>query len=372
MVLTTTRPPKRQWYRSVTSFDGQNIVVDGQCCYTLGNYLGGGVAGVVYEAENNVGDNDNGDGSSRHYNYDNDNDMLSGTSGSDTVPSQPVPINSPSPGTFSSPLSTPPQHASMSFQIERSPVRHTNFLRDSFDGDGDGDGDRDGDCEGVGSLGAALGDRGRCSSVESVKTVSNIPPTVALKILNPVGYRLLPSSVMRSAIVVKKGEPLAEDSPMGQTKMSERHVWWVVNPGSRGVRELLQQGQHAESENLTNGGRDASNRDPVTLPLIAAYYNSRTQSLRELPLTRCIEIWGHAPFGGSEREFNAIIDKIEDANNGKFCPAAASSGGGGGDGGGISSIPPLDEEGLGDGGNDNNENNDTNNPKVRQFLSTFC
>ncbi|GMI30546.1 hypothetical protein TrCOL_g2209 [Triparma columacea] len=34
--------------------------------------------------------------------------------------------------------------------------------------------------------------------------------------------------------------------------------------------------------------------------------------LRELPLTRCLEIWGRAPFGGSEEEFENMMDALED------------------------------------------------------------
>jgi len=52
MVATTSaEAPKRQWFRSVDNFDGQNLIVDGEVIYELGNYLGGGVAGVVYEGE---------------------------------------------------------------------------------------------------------------------------------------------------------------------------------------------------------------------------------------------------------------------------------------------------------------------------------
>ena len=43
---------QRTWFRNVTQFDGQSLVVGGVPCYELGNYLGGGVAGVVYEGEN--------------------------------------------------------------------------------------------------------------------------------------------------------------------------------------------------------------------------------------------------------------------------------------------------------------------------------
>ena len=41
---------------NVTRYDGQNVYVDGELRYELGNYLGGGAAGVVYEAVRVAGD----------------------------------------------------------------------------------------------------------------------------------------------------------------------------------------------------------------------------------------------------------------------------------------------------------------------------
>jgi hypothetical protein len=38
--------------RKVARFDGQTIWVDKEVAYELGNYLGGGAAGNVYEATN--------------------------------------------------------------------------------------------------------------------------------------------------------------------------------------------------------------------------------------------------------------------------------------------------------------------------------
>lgn len=40
----------RHFQRKVDRYDGQVIWIDGESCYELGNYLGGGAAGVVYEA----------------------------------------------------------------------------------------------------------------------------------------------------------------------------------------------------------------------------------------------------------------------------------------------------------------------------------
>ena len=40
----------RSFQRKVDRYDGQVIWIDGESSYELGNYLGGGASGVVYEA----------------------------------------------------------------------------------------------------------------------------------------------------------------------------------------------------------------------------------------------------------------------------------------------------------------------------------
>jgi hypothetical protein len=40
----------RSFQRKVDRYDGQVIWIEGDACYEIGNYLGGGAAGVVYEA----------------------------------------------------------------------------------------------------------------------------------------------------------------------------------------------------------------------------------------------------------------------------------------------------------------------------------
>jgi hypothetical protein len=40
----------RSFQRKVDRYDGQIIWIEGESWYELGNYLGGGAAGVVYEA----------------------------------------------------------------------------------------------------------------------------------------------------------------------------------------------------------------------------------------------------------------------------------------------------------------------------------
>lgn len=132
--------------------------------------------------------------------------------------------------------------------------------------------------------------------------------TVAVKILNPVGFRIMPVDQTRTAVVVRKGELLTKDVIKGKRPMEEKHVWWLVNPNSRNLRTL----QKAPSDKIERGSAERGLR----LSLVAAYVDPNTKDLRELPLTRCIEIWGHVPFSASDQEFEDMMQAIERVNAG--------------------------------------------------------
>uniref|UniRef100_K3WAL1 non-specific serine/threonine protein kinase n=1 Tax=Globisporangium ultimum (strain ATCC 200006 / CBS 805.95 / DAOM BR144) TaxID=431595 RepID=K3WAL1_GLOUD len=98
---------------------------------------------------------------------------------------------------------------------------------------------------------------------------------VAIKILNPVGYKLLPSTLLSRCIVAIKGKPLdvVDDPPdemmqppyrnrnnVPHSPMRIENVWWLIHP--------------------------------TTKQAIAAFEDPRTGMVRELTLPQCIEIWG--------------------------------------------------------------------------------
>ena len=162
---------RRLLFMQVDRYDGQLIWIAGEAQYDLGNYLGGGAAGVVYEASN-------------------------------LKPSSPLGCRSD----------------------------HTN-------------------------------------------------KNVAVKILNPVGFKLMPNGALQRCIVARKGSPPVPEAPMGR-----ENVWWVVHPNSRAV--------------------------------IAAHQDPRTGQLRELPLPRCIEIWGWDPLneGNLSDEDDKLSSGISSSN----------------------------------------------------------
>jgi len=204
--------------RKVDSYDGQLIKVNGEPAYELGNYLGGGVAGVVYEAS-------------------------------------------------------------------------------------------------------------------SLKAAGHELPhkAVAMKILNPVGYKLMPSGplqvIQKSAmhreaflplvpcgrpitslssllirlfacgqrcLVVRKGLPLDPGQRMGA-----EHVWWCVQP---------------------NGNRN----------VVAAQIDPRSGQLRELPLPRCIEVWGWDPLREGNKAWSSSSDEDDEDGSTSVSSNAFVKGGCGG------------------------------------------
>lgn len=136
---------------------------------------------------------------------------------------------------------------------------------------------------------------------------------VAVKILNPVSFRLADPSVLVDAVVVREGEVSSDDILKKRKVMTEKHVWWVVNPNSRNLRALRRPTSFNKDDGVAQIDRGCATKG-LRISLIAAYKDE--EGLKELPLNRCIEIWGHAPFSsGSESEFDELMDAIERANS---------------------------------------------------------
>lgn len=144
--------------------------------------------------------------------------------------------------------------------------------------------------------------------------------TVAIKILNPVGFRTLATDVTDKAVVAREGVALSADCVSGKSPMEERNVWWLINPSSRNLRTL----QRYSVDVVAPRGVEVDRGSPdkgLRISLIAAYKDPATNKLRELPLTRCIEIWGHVPFQASDSEFRDVMSAIDKINQGLPPPA---------------------------------------------------
>mmetsp|Transcript_7508 Transcript_7508/g.7948 ORF Transcript_7508/g.7948 Transcript_7508/m.7948 type:complete len:457 (+) Transcript_7508:115-1485(+) len=105
------------------------------------------------------------------------------------------------------------------------------------------------------------GAAGTVYEAENIKTKERF----ALKILNPIGYKMLSPALLRRCTIISKGKPISEQFERSKEPLTKEHVWWVLNGSTK---------QH-----------------------LAAYYSERQRSLNELSLLQCIQIWGSNPQG---------------------------------------------------------------------------
>jgi serine/threonine protein kinase len=103
------------------------------------------------------------------------------------------------------------------------------------------------------------GAAGTVYEAENVKTKEHF----ALKILNPLGYKLISPSLLRRCTVISKGKPVPENVEKNKESLGIENIWWMFNRSTK---------QH-----------------------IASYYSERQSTLLELSLSQCISIWGTNP-----------------------------------------------------------------------------
>jgi len=126
--------------------------------------------------------------------------------------------------------------------------------------------DRDTEMFEVGNFlgGGAAGTVYEC---EHVKTRDRF----ALKVLNPLGYKIITPSLLRRCNVLTKGAIYADNSKDSEKQpLQGQHIWWLMNGTNK--------------------------------QYISAYFSEKFNSLRELSLNQCIEVWGHDPVSVSDEE----------------------------------------------------------------------
>eukprot|EP00531_Pseudo-nitzschia_arenysensis_P000848 CAMPEP_0116128122 /NCGR_PEP_ID=MMETSP0329-20121206/7194_1 /TAXON_ID=697910 /ORGANISM="Pseudo-nitzschia arenysensis, Strain B593" /LENGTH=925 /DNA_ID=CAMNT_0003622245 /DNA_START=364 /DNA_END=3138 /DNA_ORIENTATION=- len=319
--------------RRVDMYDGQVIAVDNKPTYELGNYLGGGVAGVVYEGHRlrpkeeypvrtGISQQDqrllklrNEEKMSRDENY-GSGGFFCGTDACGTV-------DAVDDGPDDSAQATVTDHSEI--VVEPSPMME--FEEDAVAIEATMSYDETGgvmlDAQDAPSRSkhytkaAAVPTSLRANSKKPLEHGLS-DESVAIKILNPVGYRILQADSLKDCVVVRNGEPMDRDVQNGAKPMEEKHVWWLVNPNSRNLSTLQRYNGKDKNSTVPKGlqiDRGSAKRG-LRLSLIAAYIDPKSGSLRELTLTRCIEIWGHIPFNATDMEFDDMMTAIERVNAG--------------------------------------------------------
>lgn len=117
-----------------------------------------------------------------------------------------------------------------------------------------------------------------------VSTASSeiIEKNVAIKILNPLGFKLLPYEQFKNkCTVLTKGSALTHDQVLGKAPFLAENVWWLYFITSRQI--------------------------------IAAYEDPIRSQLRELALPKCVEVWGWSPLDINTAQFD--LNNIEKLNS---------------------------------------------------------
>lgn len=319
--------------RRVDFYDGHVITVDDRPCYELGSYLGGGVAGVVYEGHRllplqeypiRIGKGD--DAADRSFAKTESNlkppgiiNVLGCVPNSVDV----AVVEEPKPGV--SRQSRSQCSADSILYGENSVKKRTRTFKEdqalemTVDNgqlvmietpDAPSRSDHYAKALSIGGKGEE----------DAAISYGFLEETVAVKVLNPVSFRTLSSDVLENAVVARKGARMEPDVVSGKQPMEERHVWWLVNPNSRNLRTLQRYSlpMDPNAPRRVEVDRGAPDRG-LRISLIAAYREEQGQ-LKELPLTRCIEIWGHVPFSATDAEFRDLMDAIDAINAGQQPP----------------------------------------------------
>ena len=328
--------------RRVDTYDGQVIIVDNKPTYEIGNYLGGGVAGVVYEGHRlrpkeeypvrsgisqsnqqqiKVGDAVEKLESSKDDAHDSASGFFCGSNacgtvddvedGPDDTAHATMPIKSQD--TIESPHILEVEEDAVAIEATMSYDETGGVMLDAQDAPSRSK---------HFTKAAAVPTRLRANSKKPLQHGLS-DESVAIKILNPVGYRIMQADSLQDCVVVRKGHPMDGDTQKGTKPMEEKHVWWLVNPNSRNLTTLQRYNGKDKNSTVPKGlqiDRGSAKRG-LRLSLIAAYIDPTTGSLRELTLIRCIEIWGHIPFNTTDIEFDDMMTAIERVNAGYPPPA---------------------------------------------------
>lgn len=110
------------------------------------------------------------------------------------------------------------------------------------------------------------GAAGTVYEAENVKSKEHF----ALKILTPLGYKLLSPALLKRCLVLSKGKPVPFLMEQNEEPLSKEHIWWLMNSSVK---------QH-----------------------LVAYFSEKSNILKELSLKQCMAVWGTHSMGLSPNE----------------------------------------------------------------------
>lgn len=147
-------------------------------------------------------------------------------------------------------------------------------------------------------IGNYLGGGASGSVYQATDLLADDDSMVAIKILNPIGFKLASSSQIKECVVVHKGSigHSLHYTFKTQRILTEIFLYDFILLGVRVIRSF-------STDNVWWLYL------PSTRSMLAAYEDNRGQ-IRELPLPKCREIWGFYPFG-----YHSLSREVEAKKN---------------------------------------------------------
>lgn len=117
----------------------------------------------------------------------------------------------------------------------------------------------------------------------------------ALKILNPLGFKISSSTLLRRCSIVLKGKLFPDIDYSIDLHLTKDHIWWLLNS--------------------------------TTKQYLGCYYSQKYACLKELSLSQCLDLWGKQTSGISCEDDDILenIEIIQDTCNGSliYIPSVA-------------------------------------------------
>lgn len=155
----------------------------------------------------------------------------------------------------------------------------------------------DGEVDTTYELGSYLGGGAAGVVYEGVNMITG--ENVAVKILNPIGFKLTPSGVLQRYLVAVQGEPLVQQAATNnQGKQPGEGEGEGDDHHHRGPRRSSPAGHNSNLRRLNNAPLQLEAKNiwwlihPSTREVLAAFLDPRFSKLREVPLTHCVQLWG--------------------------------------------------------------------------------
>lgn len=120
----------------------------------------------------------------------------------------------------------------------------------------------------------------------------------AVKLQTPLSFKLLPPAAIAKCSVLHKGSPIGHDVSVGAAPLRQEHIWYLLEPASKALVTAWEDPRVARqyAASATQPPQSPAAGGPVPTYLGGSDSPGLGMAgLRELPLTKAMEVWGRDP-----------------------------------------------------------------------------